>query len=111
MKKSFSFFLFIFFVFNICSEEIEFQELLHFEPYNIEEINSQNCIVEIFTDVQKVEVYLNGVYQGKSNLQIKNLVQGEYLIELKKDNYQIIKGFIFVSKNYQNSYFFELKEK
>ena len=54
----------------------------------IQEIKSELSKIYIQTDVSGVKIYLNGVYQGVSNLTISDHKEGYYSLKLVKDGYR-----------------------
>lgn len=110
MKKKTLFLVFIFFICSIfCySEENNYVENL--VPVEKIEIEGENGIVIIESDVSKAEVYLNGIYQGKTKLTIKKLIAGDYIIQIKKGDFVSEKYFISVEKGFSLTYRIFLNE-
>lgn len=73
------------------------------EPTEISEVDDE-CILIIESDIQKAEVYINGIYQGKTKLIVKNLLPGEYFIEIRKKDYISPKYFLSAKKGYSLTY-------
>lgn len=84
----------------------DFNSIKSMEPVFIEENSSENSII-IETVQPKCEVYLNGVYQGQTNLKINGLLPGEYIIELKKKGESFGKFYVTVKRGYILTYRFE----
>lgn len=76
-------------------------------PVNIEETSDRDTAVVIESSQPKMEVYLNGVYQGKTRLKISGLLPGDYIIELRKKNNSVAKAIITVRRGFILTYRFE----
>lgn len=70
----------------------------------VKEVSDDKTALIIESDLPKAEVYLNGVYQGKTKLTIKNLVAGDYFIQIKKDDFLSPRYFLNVKKGYILTY-------
>lgn len=66
--------------------------------------------IVINSNVSNADVYLNGVYKGKSSLTLKNLREGKYKLELRKDFYQCDVYTISVKAGYELTYDVYMKE-
>lgn len=89
---------------SISSEASDYLELI--EPYSVEEDLQKSTIIVIESKSKKMDVYLNGVYQGRTQLTISNLLPGEYILELRKENKSTGKVLITVKKGYILTYKF-----
>ncbi len=56
--------------------------------------------LSIITNPDGAEVYINGVYQGRTPLVVGNLGQGSYRLELRKDGYYAITTLVNFSGDY-----------
>lgn len=57
------------------------------------------------------EIYLNGVYQGRSDLIIKNLIPGSYNLELRKNGFETEYARIFVRHGVSQEFSFRLRKE
>ena len=53
------------------------------EPLSVEETDSFSAEFALRTDVPKANVYINGNYQGRSPLRIKEMVPGYYKLKVE----------------------------
>jgi len=93
-----------------AEEAVEVEEgviVENIEPFSIEETAADNCELIIESTQPKMEVYINGVYQGKTRLKISGLLPGDYKVELKKRKELHSKAFVTVRKGYVITYRFE----
>ena len=65
---------------------------------------SGDAVLRIESDAAKTQVYLNGVYHGKSNLTVDGLLPGEYVVTLSKPGYKTVSYLIEARKNYKLTY-------
>lgn len=75
--------------------EMEYDEIV--EPFSFYEISGNRADVYIRTDVPKANIYLNGIYQGRTPLRLKNLIPGYYSLKIEfsqNDNESVIKSFM-----------------
>lgn len=73
------------------------------EPVKIQELKNGSKII-IESAEQKAKVYINGIYQGKTRLEVSNLLPGEYLLELKKGENKTKRRFVTVRRGYALTY-------
>lgn len=78
--------------------------IINLSPIVKKEVSDDKTALIIESDLPKAEVYLNGVYQGKTKLTIKNLVAGDYFIQIKKDDFLSPRYFLNVKKGYILTY-------
>lgn len=72
--------------------------------------DSRESRLIINSNVRNADIYLNGVYKGKTNLILKNLRPGKYKLELKKDFYECDTYTITVKTGYELTYDVQMKE-
>lgn len=75
-----------------------------YEPEKLIEIEAEDCAVLIEADVSDCEVYLNGMYQGLTKLEISGLLPGSYKLELRKKGYVPSLAIIRVRSGYDAHY-------
>lgn len=93
-------------VFSLFAQDNNTDEefILYLSPTVKKEVSDDKTAIIIESDLQKAEVYLNGVYQGKTKLTVKNLVTGDYFVQIKKDDFLSPRYFISVKKGYVLTY-------
>lgn len=64
--------------------------------------------IKIVSDVSNAEVYINGVYQGRTTLVLNSLRPGRYKIEIRKENYERERALIEVREGVSRTYEFKL---
>ena len=74
------------------------------------EIKGHKSSLEIFSNVPDVNVYLNGVFQGKTNLKIQDLTSGYYQLYMEKDGYETREEIIYIKPYYGQRFFLEMKK-
>lgn len=76
------------------------------------ELVTGNNSSEIYlrTDVSNARIYLNGEYQGTSNLVLKGLLPAEYFLTIEKDGYKTQTIIVKVVKNLRREYYFVLEK-
>ncbi len=79
-----------------------------FEPAKINEIEEGTSIC-IKTDVFGVDVFLNGIYEGRTDLIIEGLLPGFYHLELRKVGYETEHFVICVRKGYNLDYYVQMR--
>ena len=81
-------------------------EIEEMEPVAVEELKSDNdrAVIVIESDVAGAEVYLNSVYQGKTKLNIKNLLPAQYILQIQKNGKESKKYFVAARKGYSLIY-------
>ena len=89
------------------SEAFEIIPLL--EPEESEDIESSKTKVTFKTNVNRCSVYLNGFLQGKSKLNLNNLVEGFYLLHVSNKGYLPKENFIYVERGKAKTYYIELE--
>ncbi len=111
MKKSFVLIFYLFFLLPLAALEFDSgEELTVFEP----EIQFlvQNEVSELYfrANVSEARIYLNGEYQGTTNLLLKGLIPAEYYLKVEKEGYrtQILR--IKAVKNTHQDYYFTLEK-
>ena len=57
-------------------------------PVYVAEDDEVDSVIHIKSNVSNAEVYLNGVYKGKTSVTLKNLRPGKYRLELRKRFYE-----------------------
>ena len=77
------------------------------DPESVEESDKNEIVIR--TDVPEVEIYINNTYQGKSDLNIIDLVPGSYILDLKKEGYKSVNTFITVNRNRKYIYFITME--
>lgn len=87
--------------------EVEFEK--EAEPELQKETEKTTSII-IKTDVPGADVFLNGVYYGRTKLEIEDLNPGFYHLELRKKGYEKEHFYIKVRKGYSVTYFFKLRK-
>ncbi|MCR5187674.1 MAG: PEGA domain-containing protein [Treponema sp.] len=95
----------------IADEEVALEDIPFLEPQKKEELSSdiRTARLVIDCDLRAALVYLNGVYQGKTKLTIKDLLPADYILEVKKDGYQSKKYYISARSSFIHSYKIKLK--
>ena len=69
---------------------------------SIEE-SKETCIV-IESNIPKTQIYLNGIFYGKTNLVVKDLLPGQYVLKVQAASYKSQTFFIEVRRNYRLTY-------
>jgi len=123
MKKTFILLLLSFLCFTVSAEEpsmnISRREEISVndsayshtaKPEKSSSLPSRNTKVYIRTNVSGAKVFLNGIYQGTSNITISDLREGLYNLKIEKDGYRTEHLKIQVSAGKQNDYYVELKQ-
>lgn len=82
---------------------------LEMTPSKIKEIDSDKATVEFKTDVLNVEVYLNGSFYGRTNLEVTDLLPGVYTVDLKLAGYESQQFMIQAKKGFAQTYSLEMK--
>ena len=80
------------------------------KPQKMYEISGQKTSVEIFANIPDANVYLNGVFQGRTNLEIVDLTSGYYQLLLEKSGYTPLEHVIFIKPHYGQHFFLEMKK-
>lgn len=75
-----------------------------YEPSKHVQIDEDSTSVSFEADVNDVDVYINGYYQGRTPLIIKDLLPGRYRIELRKRGYEPEFFIIKVRRGYDLHY-------
>lgn len=78
-------------------------------PEAVKSINENEARIEIKTSIPGVEVYLDNVYYGRSNLTIKDLKPGYYKLELVKEGYESETVYISVKNGCSKKFSFEMR--
>lgn len=81
-----------------------------FEPKKLVQIEETSTSISIETNVPNVEVYLNGVYQGRTDIVIADLLPGYYYLELRKSGYEVETYMIRVRRGYDLHYYFDMQK-
>ncbi|WP_294429593.1 PEGA domain-containing protein [uncultured Treponema sp.] len=89
------------------SEAFEYIPLL--EPEEIADIDSSRTKATIKTNVKKSTIYLNGNLQGKTPLNIQNLVEGFYLLHVECKGYLPKENFIYIQRGKARTFYIELE--
>lgn len=79
------------------------------EPERMYEIEGHRTVLEIFANQPDVNVFLNGTYQGRTNLTIYDLTPGFYQLRLEKEGCEGQEHTIFVKAHYGQRYFINLE--
>lgn len=99
-------------VLQVCpgQDEVENKKVFDsfVEPDFIEEWDGN--VIVIKSDVPQVDVTLNSTYMGKTELAIKDLLPGQYILELSKEGYENQRCFINVNKNRKSYFNFNMKK-
>lgn len=97
---------------DLTEKEESFEEIPFLDPIQIEENSSMDsikaCLV-IDCDLRSAQVYLNGIYQGKTKLTIKDLLPADYILEVKKTGYDAKKYYISARSAFTSTYKIKLK--
>ena len=80
------------------------------KPEKMYEIEGHKTVVEIFANVPDVNVYINGTYQGKTNLELFDLTPGFYQLKLEKRGYTEIEEVICVKNRYGQRFWFNINK-
>ena len=80
------------------------------KPEKMYEIEGHKTVVEIFANVPDVNVYINGTYQGRTNLELFDLTPGFYQLRLEKRGYAEVEEVIYVKNRYGQRFWFDLKK-
>lgn len=75
-----------------------------------EQVLESKTSVIIRANVPKADVFVNGVYQGETDLEISNLRQGVYIVEVKKPGYTSERFSVTAKGNYALNYYIRLKK-
>lgn len=75
-----------------------------YEPEKLIEIDKEESSILIEADVSDCEVYINGMYQGKTKIEIEGLLPGYYRLELRKKGYVPSMAMIRVRRGYNLHY-------
>lgn len=100
--------LFFILIFTLTTSPVFCQQTL--EPEKLYETEDRKNGLEIFSNVPDVNVYLNGVYQGKTNLKVFELTSGYYQLALEKPGYFSREEIIYVKPYYGQRYFIEMEK-
>ena len=79
-------------------------------PSDIKQLEDRSCELYISTNVSDAEVYINGFYEGRSNLTVTGLRPGRYRIHVKKNGYEDRRFEIDLRSGYRQSYSIELQK-
>ena len=79
------------------------------EPEETADIESTKTKVTFKTNVNRCSIYLNGSLQGKSKLNLNNLVEGFYLLQVSNKGYLPKENFIYVERGKAKTYYIELE--
>ena len=77
------------------------------EPQSISQISSDDAQIIIASNQWHSRIYLNNIYHGNTKLKIANLMQGEYVLQLQKNEKSSKKYYIAVKKGYALLYYVE----
>lgn len=80
------------------------------KPEKMYEIEGHKTVVEIFANVPDVNVYINGTYQGKTNLELFDLTPGFYQLKLEKRGFADIEEVIYVKNRYGQRFWFNINK-
>ena len=61
------------------------------------------------TNVKSCSIFVNGNFQGRSNLTLTNLVEGYYLLRVEKDGYDYQENFVYVENGKAKTFYVELQ--
>lgn len=61
------------------------------------------------TNVKNCTIFLNGNYQGRSQLTLANLVEGFYLLRVEKNGYQFQENFVYIEHGKTKTFYIELQ--
>lgn len=73
-------------------------------------IQKRKTKITIRANIQDAEVYLNGQYEGNTDLTINNLPEGRYHLRVEKDGYKPRRFVINVRAGEEEFYYIELKK-
>ncbi len=79
------------------------------EPEKMFEIENYNTVLEISANQPDVNVFLNEIYQGRTNLKIYDLTPGFYILRLEKNDCEPQEYTIFVKAHYGQRYFIQMR--
>ncbi|MBQ0050759.1 MAG: PEGA domain-containing protein [Treponema sp.] len=74
------------------------------------EIAEDKTEISIRCNTAKASVYINGEYQGKTELKIKNLREGTYSLKVTKKGHKSEEYEIQVEKGLRQNFYVELKK-
>lgn len=80
-----------------------------FDCYKKEERSDNKTGVYVKVNKSKADVFINGTYQGKSDLFIEGLVFGEYQIQIKDSDANVITKKIEILSGYNMYYYFNFE--
>lgn len=80
------------------------------EPVIKEKLQGTETCVFIKTDVPAVEVYINGIFQGTTDLEICDVLPGLYNLDLVKSGYEKYSCVISVKSGYSLEYSFIMEK-
>ena len=106
LKKAY-FFLFAILLLSAFCGNLSAQESV--SPERMYEIEGHKTALEIFANVPDVNVFLNGTFQGRTNLTVYDLTPGFYQLRLEKDGLETIEEVIFIKSRYGQRFWFEMK--
>ncbi len=78
--------------------------------YSLIQESVESSEIKIEANVKKAEVYLNGIFYGKTPLVVSDLLPGEYVLTVCKAGYNRLVYLIEVRKGYRLTYRLELKK-
>ncbi len=71
-------------------------------------VNTETASLNIRTNVNSVEVYINGLYEGVSPLSLANMTPGMYALQLRKDGWEKKSVFVQLDAQTETNLYFEL---
>ncbi len=81
------------------------------EPEESSDIDISRTKSIFKTNVKSCKIYLNGNFQGISNLTLTNLIEGFYLMRVEKEGYISQENFVYIERGKEKSFFIELQPK
>ena len=61
------------------------------------------------TNVKNCKIFLNGNFQGLSQLTLSNVIEGYYLLRVEKDGYEYQENFVYVEREKAKTFYIELQ--
>lgn len=96
--------LFSLFLIFTCFVVLSAQEILILEPESQVNRNDRKCSAVIDCNIPNCEVYINGVYKGKTKYQLQDIPAGNYELTVQKEGYDSVTYLICLSQSYTNYY-------
>ncbi len=98
MKLKKSVFFFLFFLISASFSAFSSDLQLEREPSQKSVIESQKTKIIFKSEIQKADVFINGIFYGKTNLEVNSLSEGFYSVQISKKGYKTESFYILVQK-------------